>query len=84
MRKLMYVAEEKMNGAYLSVKNRAGMLLTKRREGISTLVIVLLLIVVAVGLTALFKTQITSLMNSIFKEMNSKVTSSLFSEPAVN
>ena len=84
MRKMMYGAMEKMNGAYLSMKNRAKLLVSKKKDGVSTLVILLLLIVVSVALVALYKTQITSLLNSIFKEVNSEVTSSLFNEPSVN
>ena len=84
MRKMMYGAMEKMNGAYLSIKNRAKLLVSKKKDGVSTLVILLLLIVVSVALVALYKTQITSLLNSIFKEVNSEVTSSLFNEPSVN
>lgn len=47
------------------------------------MVVMLLLVVVSVALVALFKTQITSLLNSIFKKVNSEVTGTLFSEPSV-
>lgn len=84
MKKTMYVTKEKMDGVFLKAKNKVCMLAGRKKAGVSTLVILLLLVVVSVALTSLFKTQITSLLNSIFKEVNSEVTSSLFTEPSVN
>lgn len=83
MRNKMYETEKKVNRLYLSGKNNVRKLLGKKEKGISTLVVMLLLVVVSVALVALFKTQITSLLNSIFTKVNSEVTGTLFTEPGV-
>ena len=48
MKKTIYVTKEKMNGAYLNAKNRMRMLAGRKKAGVSTLVILLLLVVVSV------------------------------------
>lgn len=83
MRNKMYETEKKVNELYLAGKNTARKLVSRKKKGISTLVVMLLLVVVSVALVALFKTQITSLLNSIFTKVNSEVTGTLFSEPSV-
>lgn len=83
MRNKMYETEKTVNEWYLAGKNNIRKLLGRKKKGISTLVVMLLLVVVSVALVALFKTQITSLLNSIFTKVNSEVTGTLFSEPSV-
>lgn len=83
MRNKMYETEKKVNELYLAGKNNVRKLMSRKKKGISTLVVMLLLVVVSVALVALFKTQITSLLNSIFTKVNSEVTGTLFSEPSV-
>lgn len=83
MRNKMYETEKKVNEFYLAGKNNVRKLMSRKKKGISTLVVMLLLVVVSVALVALFKTQITSLLNSIFTKVNSEVTGTLFSEPSV-
>lgn len=79
----MYETEKKVNKLYLAGRNKVRKLMSRKKKGISTLVVMLLLVVVSVALTALFRTQITNLLNSIFKEVNSQVTGTLFKEPTI-
>lgn len=83
MGKIVAETTGKINGLYLYTMNRLRQIAGKKREGSGELVIILLLIVVGVGLVALFKTQITSLLNTIFTKITSEVTNSLITEPSI-
>lgn len=83
MRRIVAEMEDRMNRLYLCTVNRLRRVAGKKREGSGELVIILLLIVVGVGLVALFKTQITSLLNTIFAKITSEVTNSLITEPSI-
>lgn len=83
MGKIVAETTGKINGLYLYTMNRLRQIAGRKREGSGELVIILLLIVVGVGLVALFKTQITSLLNTIFTKITSEVTNSLITEPSI-
>lgn len=70
----------KLELALISVQNRAIMAgsrmkdrLTNKEDGDSNLVVVLLLIAVAVGLCITFRSQISSMLNTIFTNVNDQV-----------
>lgn len=83
IKEIVEVTADKTTRLYLSTVNRMRRAVGKKREGSGELVIILLLIVVGVGLVALFKTQITSLLNTIFTKITSEVTNSLITEPSI-
>lgn len=83
MKEIVAATADKANGLCLSTVNRLRQMAGRKREGSGELVIILLLIVVGVGLVALFKTQITSLLNTIFTKITSEVTNSLITEPSI-
>ena len=63
---------KKLDGYFIKFKNNAMRHLSENNDGMGV-VEVLLIIVVLVGLVLIFKTQITNIVNSIFKKITSKV-----------
>lgn len=67
---------EIMNGA----KNQVAKVVAKKDAGIETLMVIALVCVVAVALTAMFRTEAGTLIGSIFDTMTSNINDTLFKE----
>ena len=70
----------KMNEIMAGAKNKAAKVFTKKDAGIETLMVIALVCVVAVSLTAMFRTEAGTLINSIFDSMTTKINNTLFKE----
>lgn len=70
----------KMNEVMVNVKNKAAQVFSKKDAGIETLMVIALVCVVAVSLTAMFRTEAGTLINSIFDTMTTNINSVLFKE----
>ena len=70
----------KMNEIMVGAKNKAAMVLAKKDRGIETLMVIALVCVVAVALTAMFRTEAGTLIDSIFNTMTTNINDTLFKE----
>ena len=72
--------KNKINGIILGAKNKAAMVVAKKDAGIETLMVIALVCVVAVALTAMFRTEAGTLIGSIFDTMTTSINNTLFKE----
>ena len=70
----------KINEIMVGAKNKAVMVLAKKDAGIETLMVIALVCVVAVALTAMFRTEAGTLIDSIFNTMTTNINDTLFKE----
>ena len=70
----------KVNEIMAGAKNKAAQVFSKKDAGIETLMVIALVCVVAVSLTAMFRTEAGTLINSIFDSMTTKINNTLFKE----
>lgn len=70
----------KMNALVAGAKNKAMEVMNKKDAGIETLMVIALVCVVAVSLTAMFRTEAGTLLDSIFDTMTSNINTTLFKE----
>ena len=70
----------KMNAVIVNAKNKAAQLFSKKDAGIETLMVIALVCVVAVSLTAMFRTEAGTLIDSIFGTMTTNINDTLFKE----
>lgn len=70
----------KMNEILVNAKNKATQVISKKDAGIETIMVIALVCVVAVSLTAMFRTEAGTLINSIFDTMTTNVNNILFKE----
>ncbi len=70
----------KVNEIMIGAKNKAAQAFSKKDAGIETLMVIALVCVVAVSLTAMFRTEAGTLINSIFDTMTTNINSTLFKE----
>lgn len=72
--------KNKINGLVIAAKNKVERVITKKDAGIETIMVIALVCVVAVSLTAMFRTEAGTLINSIFDTMTTNINSTLFKE----
>ncbi len=72
--------KNKINGLVIAAKNKVERVITKKDAGIETIMVIALVCVVAVSLTAMFRTEAGTLINSIFNTMTTNINSTLFKE----
>ena len=72
--------KNKMNVTMVKGKNKLAQLFSQKDAGIETLMVIALVCVVAVSLTAMFRTEAGTLINSIFDTMTTNINSVLFKE----
>ena len=70
----------KMNEVMVGAKNKAAQVFSKKDAGIETLMVIALVCVVAVSLTAMFRTEAGTLLDSIFNTMTTNINDTLFKE----
>lgn len=70
----------KVNEIMAGAKNKAAKVFSKKDAGIETLMVIALVCVVAVSLTAMFRTEAGTLINSIFDTMTTNINNTLFKE----
>ena len=70
----------KINALVIGAKSKAERIITKKDAGIETIMVIALVCVVAVSLTALFRTEAGTLINSIFDTMTTNINDTLFKE----
>ena len=70
----------KMNALVAGAKNKAMEVMNRKDVGMETLMVIALVCVVAVSLTAMFRTEAGTLINSIFDTMTSNINTTLFKE----
>ncbi|MBR3762329.1 MAG: hypothetical protein IKK59_06260 [Lachnospiraceae bacterium] len=70
----------KMNEIMVGAKNKAAQVFSKKDAGIETLMVIALVCVVAVSLTAMFRTEAGTLLDSIFNTMTTNINNVLFKE----
>ena len=70
----------KMNEILVNAKNKATQVISKKDAGIETIMVIALVCVVAVSLTAMFRTEAGTLINSIFDTMTTNINDTLFKE----
>ena len=70
----------KVNALVARAKNKAAEVMCKKDAGIETLMVIALVCVVAVSLTAMFRTEAGTLIGSIFDTMTTNINSTLFKE----
>ncbi len=70
----------KVNALMAGAKNKAMNVLQKKDAGIETIMVIALVCVVAVSLTAMFRTEAGNLINTIFDTMTTNVNDTLFKE----
>ena len=71
---------DQINEIMVGAKNKAAMVLAKKDAGIETLMVIALVCVVAVALTAMFRTEAGTLIGSIFDTMSTNINDTLFKE----
>ena len=69
-----------MNALMAGAKNKVMSVMNRKDAGIETLMVIALVCVVAVSLTAMFRTEAGTLINSIFDTMTSNINTVLFKE----
>lgn len=70
----------KMNALVAGAKGKAMEFMNRKDAGIETLMVIALVCVVAVSLTAMFRTEAGTLIDSIFDTMTSNINTTLFKE----
>ncbi|MBR2036856.1 MAG: hypothetical protein IKJ39_05555 [Lachnospiraceae bacterium] len=70
----------KINNIVTKAKGQVLSVMTRKDKGIEGIMVVALLCVIAVSLTALFRTEAGNLIDSIFGTMETNITSTLFNE----
>ena len=70
----------KMNALVAGAKSKAMEVMNRKDAGIETLMVIALVCVVAVSLTAMFRTEAGTLINSIFDTMTTNINNTLFKE----
>ena len=70
----------KLNEVVANAKCKAAKVLSKKDAGMETLMVIALVCVVAVSLTAMFRTEAGTLINSIFDTMTTNINDTLFKE----
>ncbi len=70
----------KMNDLVAGAKNKAMEVMNRKDAGMETLMVIALVCVVAVSLTAMFRTEAGTLINSIFDTMTTNINGTLFKE----
>ena len=70
----------KVNALVAGAKTKAMEVMNRKDAGIETLMVIALVCVVAVSLTAMFRTEAGTLINSIFDTMTSNINTTLFKE----
>ena len=70
----------KVNALVAGAKEKAMNVMNKKDAGMETLMVIALVCVVAVSLTAMFRTEAGTLINSIFDTMTTNINSTLFKE----
>ena len=70
----------KMNEVMVGAKNKAAQVFSKKDAGIETIMVIALVCVVAVSLTAMFRTEAGTLLDSIFDTMTTNINDVLFKE----
>ena len=70
----------KMNALVAGAKIKAMKVMNRKDAGIETLMVIALVCVVAVSLTAMFRTEAGTLIDSIFDTMTTNINSTLFKE----
>jgi len=70
----------KMNALVAGAKIKAMEVMNRKDAGIETLMVIALVCVVAVSLTAMFRTEAGTLIDSIFDSMTTNINSTLFKE----
>ena len=72
--------KNKMNALVAGAKCKAMEVMNRKDAGIETIMVIALVCVVAVSLTAMFRTEAGTLINSIFDTMTSNINTVLFKE----
>ena len=70
----------KVNALVAGAKNKAMAVMNRKDAGIETLMVIALVCVVAVSLTAMFRTEAGTLINRIFDTMTTNINNNLFKE----
>ena len=70
----------KVNAIVAGAKIKAMEVMNKKDAGMETLMVIALVCVVAVSLTAMFRTEAGTLINSIFDTMTTNINGTLFNE----
>ena len=70
----------KVNALVAGAKSKAMEVMNRKDAGMETLMVIALVCVVAVSLTAMFRTEAGTLINSIFDTMTSNINTTLFKE----
>ena len=70
----------KVNALVAGAKNKAMDVMNRKDAGIETLMVIALVCVVAVSLTAMFRTEAGTLIDSIFDTMTTNINTTLFKE----
>ena len=70
----------KMNALVARAKVKAMEVMNRKDAGIETIMVIALVCVVAVSLTAMFRTEAGTLIDSIFDTMTSNINTTLFKE----
>ena len=69
-----------MNALVAGAKSKAMEVMNRKDAGIETIMVIALVCVVAVSLTAMFRTEAGTLINSIFDTMTNNINTTLFKE----
>ena len=72
--------KNKMNALVAGAKCKAMEVMNRKDAGIETIMVIALVCVVAVSLTAMFRTEAGTLINSIFDSMTTNIDNTLFKE----
>ena len=70
----------KVNEIVTKAKIKAAQVLVKKDQGMETLMVIALVCVIAVSLTAMFRTEAGTLLDSIFDTMTTNINDTLFKE----
>ena len=70
----------KVNEIVTKAKIKAAQVLVNKDQGMETLMVIALVCVVAVSLTAMFRTEAGTLLDSIFNTMTKNINDTLFKE----
>ena len=72
--------KNKINEIVVGAKSKAAQVFAKKDAGMETLMVIALVCVVAVSLTAMFRTEAGTLIDSIFNTMTTDINNTLFKE----
>ena len=70
----------KINNIVTKAKGQVLSVMTRKDKGIEGIMVVALLCVIAVSLTAMFRTEAGNMIDSIFNTMTTNINSTLFNE----